>query len=449
MLRHLGRIWTILGSDQRGHSAVEVRRTEQPADPPIHRTRQMILPQIDSRRMVERLPHPRYLHDGNHVGVGDHIVTRPNSRRLRVGRRGFVQNGHSWVVIRRWDDGSLTVEDDDLQTVTLPSAYVRESVDLAYATTAHRAQGATVDTAHLLVTDKLTRALMYVGMTRGRDSNRAYVATHTTSAEMHEPQFPQTMQDVLEAVLGNDGIERSAHEIMRNELDAATRLDRLVPIHEHLCQLDAREPYRPAIANSGLDQVDQAALKSSPAFGPLLAALRHAEHLGLDVRTTLRQAVTQSSLTNANDLASVLHARVERLVTRTERRLRTPPALIAGLVAPATHVTSPSYRAALQELESQITHRAAWLAEQAASKNEHWYAVISDAAGSPATATREIAAYRERWDIHEEDPLDTQMPTDQAQLRQRNRIRNSLQHRPTERRANAPGTASDRRSLLP
>jgi UvrD-like helicase family protein len=39
---------------------------------------------------------------------------------------------------------------------------------LAYATTAHRAQGSTVDTAHLLVTDQLTRALLYVCMTRGR-----------------------------------------------------------------------------------------------------------------------------------------------------------------------------------------------------------------------------------------------------------------------------------------
>ncbi|NUR97930.1 MAG: relaxase domain-containing protein [Kribbellaceae bacterium] len=151
------------------------------------------------------------LHDGTHVGLGDHIVTRLNNRRLRIGRRGFVQNGNRWTVIHRWNDGSLTVENDDLQTVTLPSTYVRESVELAYATTAHRAQGATVDTAHLLITDKLTRALMYVGMTRGRHHNRAYIATHTTTAEMHEPQFPQTMQDILEAVLEQDGIERSAH----------------------------------------------------------------------------------------------------------------------------------------------------------------------------------------------------------------------------------------------
>ncbi|MEU4293210.1 MobF family relaxase [Kribbella sp. NPDC026596] len=120
---------------------------------------------LNARARLDRVntgevePNGIVLHDGNHVGLGDHIVTRLNNRRLRIGQRGFVQNGNRWTVIRRWDDGSLTVENDDLQTVTLPSKYVRESVELAYATTAHRAQGATIDTAHLLVTDKLTRGL--------------------------------------------------------------------------------------------------------------------------------------------------------------------------------------------------------------------------------------------------------------------------------------------------
>ncbi|WP_085956206.1 ATP-dependent DNA helicase [Kribbella flavida] len=208
------------------------------------------------------------LHNGNHVGLGDHIVTRLNNRRIPYGHRQFVKNGDQWTVIQRWPDGSLTVQNHSRDTVTLPSAYVQESVELAYATTAHRAQGATVDTAHLLVTDHLTRALMYVGMTRGRTSNRAYVATHQTNSDLHEPHPEQTMQDVLEAVLSDPGVEQSAHEVVRQELDNATRLDRLIPIHQHLCQLDAKKRYQPAIAASGLDPTDQAALQASPAYGP-------------------------------------------------------------------------------------------------------------------------------------------------------------------------------------
>jgi ATP-dependent exoDNAse (exonuclease V) alpha subunit len=205
------------------------------------------------------------LHDDNHAGVGDEVVTRLNNRRLRINRTTFVQNGDRWTVIRRWEDGSLTVQNDDLETVTLPSAYVRESVELGYATTAHRAQGSTFDTAHLLVTEQLTRALLYVGMTRGRDGNHAYVATHATATDMHEPTFEQTMQDILEAVLKDPGVERSAHEALRQELDNATRLDRLVPLHDYLSQIAARQRYHPAVTTSGLDRSQPYAALRLPA----------------------------------------------------------------------------------------------------------------------------------------------------------------------------------------
>ncbi|MFI7067077.1 MobF family relaxase [Kribbella sp. NPDC050124] len=387
------------------------------------------------------------LHDGTHVGLGDHIVTRLNNRRLRIGQRGFVQNGNRWTVIRRWHDGSLTVQNDDLQTVTLPSSYVRESVELAYATTAHRAQGATVDTAHLLVTDRLTRALIYVGMTRGRHSNRAYVATHTTTAELHEPQFLQTMQDVLESVLEQDGIERSAHEVMRTELDNATRLDRLVPIHEHLCQLDARERYRPAITNSGLDRIDQAALQSSPAFGPLITALRRAEHLGLNVPTTLHKAVTQSSLADAKDLAAVLHTRIERLITRAERRTRTaPPTLIAGLLTPSIYVSNPAYKAALKEIESQVAQRADWLTEQAAATNEPWYLALTDSMPENTELQRQlihhIAAYRELYQLSSPDPLGSPPSTAYAHQRDHSRL-NRLLHEIHDSGVSTPATSGE------
>ncbi|NUR97929.1 MAG: hypothetical protein HOV67_22070 [Kribbellaceae bacterium] len=218
---------------------------------------------------------------------------------------------------------------------------------------------------------------------------------------------------------------------MRTQLDNATRLDRLIPIHEHLCQLDARERYRPAITNSGLDPIDQAALQSSPAFGPLITALRRAEHLRLDIPTTLHQAVNQSSLTNANDLASVLHARVERLTTRAERRTRrTPPTLIAGLITPAIHVSNPTYRAALRELESQIAQRADWLAEQAGSADEPWYglliASLSDTTDRRRQLIRDIAAYRERYQVQAPDPLGSAPLTDHVHQRHRSRLKQLL-----------------------
>ncbi|MFK4087512.1 MobF family relaxase [Kribbella sp. NPDC020789] len=374
------------------------------------------------------------LHDGTHVGLGDHVVTRLNNRRLRYGKASFVKNGDHWTVIHRWPDGSLTVENTNAETVTLPSTYVQESVELAYATTAHRAQGATVDTAHLLVSDKLTRALLYVGMTRGRHSNHAYVATHEAVTDLHEPQFEQTMQDVLEAVLSDPGVELSAHEDMRHELDSATHLDRLIPIHEHLCQLDARARYQPAIAQSGLDPTDRAALQASPAYGPLIAQLRRAEAIDIDVPRLLRQAVAQSSLANANDLAAVLHTRVERLVTRTQRRTGRHLNLIADILQPAEGVTNPTLIGPLRELEAQVAHRIDWLTGSATRDRPEWYeAFLRSTADQPLAARppllRRVVAYRELYNVQDRSLLgELPLPSATEKLTRYRRIANALQY---------------------
>ncbi|GAA1719341.1 MobF family relaxase [Kribbella yunnanensis] len=350
------------------------------------------------------------LHDSTHVGLGDHIVTRLNNRRLRYGKTSFVQNGDHWTVIHRWPDDSLTVQNHNNETVTLPTTYVQESVELAYATTAHRAQGATVHTAHLVVTDHLTRALLYVGLTRGRHSNHAYIATHQPTPDLHEPHPEQTMQDVLETVITNPGVELSAHEIMRQELDNATRLDRLIPIHEHLCQLDARTRFSNAVTSSGLDATSQADLLSSPGCGALVTKLRHAESLGLTMPDLLRQAAGQSSIADAHDLAAVLHARVERLLQRSQRQTGDHPPTIAGLLVPAHQVSDPTLLPPLREIEAQVAQRIDWLVSSALRDKPTWYhelakltAGTSDSAWP--TLLRQVAAYRDRYGISGTSPL--------------------------------------------
>ncbi|MFG1626206.1 MobF family relaxase [Kribbella sp. NPDC049227] len=356
------------------------------------------------------------LHNGNHVGLGDHIITRLNNRRLHYGPRQFVKNGDHWTVIHRWPGGSLTVQNHAGETVTLPRTYVQQSVELAYATTAHRAQGATVDTAHLVVTDRLTRALLYVGLTRGRDTNSAYVATHQATTDLHEPHPEQTMQDVLEAVLNDPGTEQSAHEVLGQELDNATRLDRLIPLHEHLCQLDARGRYGNALATTGLDPTAQAALKASPAYGPLVAALRRAEGVNLSPSATLRRAVSQSSMNSAHDIAAVLHTRIGRFVARAERRAPNRRILIAGLVRPTDQLGDPTLGAPLREIEFQIVERANWLAARAIAEQEPWSetvlrALVDAPEENRYDALQEIAAYRELYNVRTDTPLGPAPPT--------------------------------------
>ena len=129
------------------------------------------------------------LADGTRASMGDLVITRSNDRRLSTMRGGWVRNGDRWRVTNVGRDGSMTVLRLGAAsggTVTLPAAYVAEHVDLGYAVTAHRAQGLTVDTSHVVVSCTTTRENLYVSMTRGREANIAYVALDKPD-EVHAP----------------------------------------------------------------------------------------------------------------------------------------------------------------------------------------------------------------------------------------------------------------------
>ncbi|RAD62752.1 TrwC relaxase, partial [Burkholderia multivorans] len=117
------------------------------------------------------------LNDGTAAGVGDAIITRRNDRRLRNGK-DWVRNGDTWTITGVRNDGSVTIRKAGRRfggSIVLPAGYVTDHVDLGYAVTAHRAQGVTVDTAHVLVEPTTTRENFYVAMTRGKHANHAYV----------------------------------------------------------------------------------------------------------------------------------------------------------------------------------------------------------------------------------------------------------------------------------
>jgi exodeoxyribonuclease V alpha subunit len=120
---------------------------------------------------------------GERVGVGDRIATRRNDRDLGVANRD------TWTVTGLGEDGGLNVSGRNGDR-RLPPSYVREHVELAYATTVHGAQGETVEDAHLLLGETTGAAAAYVGMTRGRHRNTAHVVAETV--EEARAQWVQT-----------------------------------------------------------------------------------------------------------------------------------------------------------------------------------------------------------------------------------------------------------------
>jgi len=164
------------------------------------------------------------LGDGTTVGVGDVVVTRLNHRALTTST-GWVKNGDDWIITAIHPDGSATVRRPAGDAFAmLPAEYVAQYVELGYATTAHRAQGRTVDAAHSYVTAATLREPLYVMATRGRETNRLYVDTayDPDVATSHEKPDPVPVDDVLRTVIANTGADTSAHETRQDEERAAT-----------------------------------------------------------------------------------------------------------------------------------------------------------------------------------------------------------------------------------
>jgi hypothetical protein len=353
------------------------------------------------------------LSGGATAGIGDQVVTRQNNRRLSTGKY-WVRNGDQWRVAGSHDDGSLTLQRSTGGQVHVPAEYVREHVELAYASTAHRAQGRTVDTAHAMVGPNTTREVLYVSATRGKEANRLYVDTHydpdpqTSHGETLEPI---TARDVLVGVLRNEGAEVAAHEAIRREQHEAEGMERLSAEYLTLATEAQGERWDALLARSGLSDDELAAVAASAARGPLFAGLRDAEARGLDLDAALPKLVAGRSLADAADVASVLHGRVDRWSEAAGGRRRPTGHLIAGLIPRVHGVSDPDMARALAERDQAMEQRARSLAEEAIAAGHAWLRPFGAPPSGPAKRERwlrevsTVAAYRDRWHIEGERPL--------------------------------------------
>ncbi|MHB1519951.1 MAG: MobF family relaxase [Ferrimicrobium sp.] len=251
--------------------------------------------------------------DGTIAGVGDEVVTRENNRLLTTGK-GWVKNGDRWQVIATSNDGTMTIRRlGGRGEVTLPSDYVAEHVELSYATTAYRAQGRTLDTAHAMITSTTPREVLYVAATRGRETNLLYVDTHydPDSATAHEGTTEvQSARQVLVTCLANQGSEMGVHEMIRKEHEEAEGIIRLHGEYETIARIAEEEQWNELLARSGLTDKRLEQIRESSAYGPLLSALRGAKARGIDIDDDFPTLVTARQLDDADDLAALLANRV-------------------------------------------------------------------------------------------------------------------------------------------
>jgi hypothetical protein len=238
---------------------------------------------------------------------------------------------------------------------------VAEHVELGYASTAHRAQGATVDTAHTMISPTTTREVFYVAATRGRWLNRLYVDTafDPDSDTSHGQPEPTSARAVLACVLDNVGAERSAMVTIQSAKDDAESMATLHAEYQSIAKVAQAERWDTLIAGCGLDEDQLAQVCGSGSYPVLQAALREAETRGLDVEATLPMLVTGRPLGEGEDPAQVLRGRVEAWAS-AGGLVRRPAsgALIAGIIPVALGVSDPDMARALDERAEAMEARA-------------------------------------------------------------------------------------------
>lgn len=272
-----------------------------------------------------------HLHNEARAHVGDVIVTRQNARRLTVNSgQDFVKNGDLWRVSQVHDNGAMTVQHlEHGGKVTLPAAYAAQSVELGYAATIHRAQGATVDTAHALVDSSTDRAGAYVALTRGRESNTLYVSLGDG----------QKRDEVLEQIASAYERDLTVHESVDAVRAEHHNVADLIAQHEDISELAVQKVMATAV-QEGMGRVsehpvrdgasgmvthhvsadaasDAAEVLSSEAWGALAHELGEAAREGFDPADLVERAYGRRALhdegASARDAAAVMAWRVAQI----------------------------------------------------------------------------------------------------------------------------------------
>lgn len=330
--------------------------------------------------------------DGTMIAIGDRVLTRANSRRLRT-PTGHVRNGDLWQVTAVADDGALTVTPVTRPgsaipatggEVTLPAAYVAEHVDLGYATTTHRAQGITVDRAHVLAAPGMARENLYVAMTRGRHDNHVYAAlddVDPTCDYLPDGQHIPDGHDALAAILTTPGAELSATETIAASQDQVASLRRLEPIRQTLVADAASHRWDATFPELGLTAEQCEEIASSPARGPLITALERGRTLGHPMPQVLAGLIADHLIDGtdaAHDVAAVLQNRVnEWLHTWVDDPTRIR-------IAPDAADSREDIAALLKQVDELIAARTDALTDQAMETQPDWLAALGPAPDDPA-----------------------------------------------------------------
>jgi hypothetical protein len=325
---------------------------------------------------------------GTVAGVGDLVQGRRNAWHLEGwnGNHAAPINRTTYRVLATHTGGGLTVArlagrdehgaeqlDDPIR---LPAAYVNEHVTLAYASTVHAAHGRTVDTSYPVLGPGTDAASAYVQLTRGRETNVAFVVTRRVAEDAHTGEThtirPRTATDVLADIIRPP--ERDPNRTALTEAEtaaeqAASTAALLDPLFEVITDtLTGRTSswLDQLAADGALPEHHRVALAADEARGSLDQLLRTAELAGHDPAQVLRDAVEFGSLDRSASVAQVLHFRIR---TTLDNHLTPRVDSYADLLP---HGLPDASRPGLEALAAAADARRADLGAQLADNPPQW-----------------------------------------------------------------------------
>jgi hypothetical protein len=225
-----------------------------------------------------------------------------------------------------------------------------------------------------------------------------------------------TATEVLEGVLRNEGADVSATDAFARELASRDTIPALLAEYNSIASHAAPERWNGLLLGAGLTGDQLADVKSSDAYGPLSAALRTADAVGAEVDELVAAVVSSRALDDADDLASVLHYRVQRYLDASGYASAASAGnadLVAGLFPRVGAVDDEDLARALLERDVAIETRARSLAARDVAEGAAWTQPFGPAPVDPDTygdwleSVATVAAYRERWGIESAEPLGT------------------------------------------
>jgi hypothetical protein len=369
-----------------------------------------------------RLGQQRLQIEDRQLAVGDRVVCGRNA----VGQLGVANGTRGTITALNPYARTLTIRVDGRQPreVTLPGWYLdgrqraerNRRVDLAYATTGHRAQGLTKWRALVRLTGSEDINWLYVQLSRAKHETTLYPVVGPEPQGSPELDLPDREASdgyaQLTQALSRAGDQRLAIDTpssldLRRLSTAELRAerDRLRALLDQAPRDRSRELARASARRADADQALAATMRQADPQPRSAAGMLRRLRRGDQQTTAMRDAAAQVATQQANRAAD------------TERQLRQHQPARAGWLEANAHLR-PAYRQVMRELAWQRRVRAA-AAEQDQPEylREELGPVPESTPGRRAwrQAAAAIEDYRSSYQISDPDRALGRMPREPAQ----------------------------------